>query len=353
MPAACRDPTRAEVQEVLEAINNAAITTEQLEDMLQDEPKVVVFRNEVRMLASRALAVKTAAKLGKRLVVWHAADTRTDGAKLPKEVQSAVNMAHAKKTGDINGWTCFYEGIPYVFIDNKCPTAGRVKNNKCIGRALLLDAREPPDDPQQKVRFLQYPPSAVFVQPSIIDVGDACHNVCKVCPPGCIPVTMATKTFSISFPEPIPLRRGGVCTKARVRRRNIPLGDGFAFTDYYTQGMSFGKETWLADMRPPPTGHIDRASVAVVLSRFATWSKFKAFTSLWPAETPDMSLHERRLRHARKEFVVDYYWQLSKMHPDLRAEMHRLRGLAEQTEAALLRKFAALLPPELLPTSMA
>jgi hypothetical protein len=63
------------VQEVLEAINDAAVTPEEFQEMLVREPKAVVFRNEMRMVVSRMLAVNSAAAQRKRLVVWHSEDT--------------------------------------------------------------------------------------------------------------------------------------------------------------------------------------------------------------------------------------------------------------------------------------
>jgi hypothetical protein len=348
----CRDPTRAEVQEVMEAINDAAVTPDEFQEMLIHEPKAVVFRNEIRMVVSRMLAVNSAAAQGKRLVVWHSEDTfqgpaQHRGQRLPAAVQRVVNMAHAKKTGDLNAWSCFYEDIPYVFIDSKYHEVGRAKNNTCIGKALLLDHREPPDDPTQKVRTLQFPPLAVFVKPAIVDVGQACHNLCTACPPGCIAIPIITTTFKLTLPHPIALPGGQHITTVHVCRRNIPLGDGFAFTDYYTQGMSFGLAKWLADMRPPATGSIDRASVAVVLSRFQRWSLLKALTPLWPSETPDMTEEQRRKRQAAKDHVIDFYWNVAKMDPSLREEMQRLKDLAATTEARLVAKYADLLPQEL------
>eukprot|EP00883_Tetradesmus_obliquus_P015806 jgi/Sobl393_1/8963/SZX79373.1 len=343
-----RDPDRDELKEVIKAIDAAAVSEAELNAMLPLEPKAVVFRNDVRMMVSRALCIKTATVQGKRLVMWHSIDTTEHGVPLPKGLQAPVNLINPKKTKDMNGWSMFYEGIPYVFIDNTCTPAGRIKNNSCIGQALLLDMNEPPEDnPPQKVRWLKYPPQAVFVRPALVEVGDACSRVCAACPSGCIAVALAQKTFGVTLPEPVTLRSGKVKQSFTVVRSNIPLGDGFAFTDFFCQGMSFKDQPWLADMRPPPTGTLDRASLAVVLSRFASWSRFKGLTPLWPRKTTCMTKEAKAARKILKNKTIDYYWQMAKMHPELRAELQRLRALAAKTEQHLLNLYGHLLPSAL------
>lgn len=122
----------------------------------------------------------------------------------------------------------------------------------------------------------------------------------------------------------------------KVTRRNIPLGDGYAFTDFFSQGMSFKEQPWLADMRKPPTGQVDRASVNVVLSRYPRWSAFKALASLWH--------HDQERRQ-----VIAFYHRVARMDNALRTEMQRLALKATETEQRLMASFQHLLPQHLQP----
>jgi hypothetical protein len=234
-----RDATYEEVQEAMEAINAKAVSPAELQQLLPQQPKAVVLRNSVRDITNRSLAIMHANAVNKRIVMWRASDTTTNGCALNSEAQAIVNTLHAGKTKHYNGTSIFYEGCPYVFLDNKCPEAGWIHNNGCTGQALLLDPREPQDDPSMPVRFLKYPPLAMFVKPDLLDVGDACHNIMPECPVGCIPVTLQTTTFSVALPAPITVTTAAgkqvTLTSLTVQRRNLPLGDGLAFTDHYCQ----------------------------------------------------------------------------------------------------------------------
>jgi hypothetical protein len=138
-------------------------------------------------------------------------------------------------------------------------------------------------------------------------------------------------------------------TDITIKRRNLTLGNGYAFTAYYCQGMSFKEEPWLSDVSPPAYGPVDRASLAVVLSRYARWSMFRQYTKLW--EDGDAAGRQR---------VVDFYYKQKgaangssrggcQMPADLRADLARLSALAAQTEARLLEQLRHHLPPHLLP----
>lgn len=169
-----------------------------------------MLRNTVRVGLSRALAFSQAAYQRKQLFVWKAHDTTPKGAKLDTEFQDILDQLHPKKTADLNGLSYFFEGIHYVLVDSDNPSAGRVKNNLAIGKALLLDPREPaPSNPAAGVRKLRYPPRAVFVQPDHSDLGRVCHSVCPACPPGCMPISLKSATFHVSLPAPITLKKDG------------------------------------------------------------------------------------------------------------------------------------------------
>jgi hypothetical protein len=238
-----RDATYEEVQEAMEAINAQAVSPAELQALLPQRPKAVVLRNSTRDVTNRSLAVMHANATNKRLVMWRAKDTTMSNAPLNREAQAIVNTLHAGKTKHFNGTSIFYEGCPYVFTENKCPEAGWIHNNGCTGQGLLLDPREPEDDPSVPVRFLKYPPLAMFVKPDVIDVGDACHSLMPECPAGCIPIPVQSTSFAVTLPAPITMHTANgksmTVTKLKVKRYNLPLGDGHAFTDHYCQVSTY------------------------------------------------------------------------------------------------------------------
>ena len=60
--------------------------------------------------------------------------------------------------------------------DNACVAAGRVNNTVATVTGIIVDAREPPDDPTKPVWLLRSPPAAVIVRPSAVDVGALCDG---------------------------------------------------------------------------------------------------------------------------------------------------------------------------------
>jgi len=76
------------------------------------------------------------------------------------------------------------------------PELGWFNNGTCVGVKLLLDDREPEDDPSHPMRRLRYPPLAVIVRPTLVDIGNilADENV----PSGCFPVEPQDSEFMVS-----------------------------------------------------------------------------------------------------------------------------------------------------------
>jgi hypothetical protein len=76
-------------------------------------------------------------------------------------------------------------------------------------------------------------------------------------------------------------RRAGGITY-RFKRLGFCLLSGYAFTDYWTQGMSFGHDCWLSHLTPPPTGKVKRPSIYVVSSRHEDRPAWIPIAPLWP-----------------------------------------------------------------------
>ena len=85
--------------------------------------------------------------------------------------------------------------------------------------------------------------------------------------------------------------------------------------------MSFKDSCWVAHITPPTTGQFQRASMFVLLSRFASWDAVKILTPLWaPNATP-----------AEINAVIDKFFALTQLRSDLTADIVRLKAAADDT----------------------
>jgi hypothetical protein len=169
------------------------------------------------------LATARANHLGLRMMFWWSED-RVAAAELSlvakQQLAARLRAASADKTGDIASLGYFFPGIHYLFIDSPpaMQEAGWVRNNRCTGRQIVLDPREPADDLTQPFRLLHHPPLAIWVHPA--DTDFAAHLYESPAPPGCVPV-MLDKKVQFAFEQ------------VNITRSGIPLGDGYAATDFY------------------------------------------------------------------------------------------------------------------------
>ena len=217
------------------------------------------------------------------------------------------------------------QGARYVFTHNIATGIGAVRNAACVGRAIELHPDEPADDPAEPFHLLRHAPIAVWVEPleAPAPLGDACG---AAGPPNCIPMVLehARSDKAIKLPDgDQPVVHGERVTAVHCTRHGFQLGDGFAVTDYYAEGLSFGNDTWFAHLCRPHTGKLQRASVLVTLTRFADWDRVLAWTPLWPANAT----------RQERERVIKAFHKAAKPPADLTAEMARLRGLANDTRA--------------------
>ena len=125
-------------------------------------------------------------------------------------------------------------------------------------------------------------------------------------PPHCVPVILDNVSLT--------LKNG-----ADALRRGIPLAGGYAVTDFFAQGMSFGDACWLVDLRPPSTGPFLRATILVMISRFANMTKLQLLAPLWDSPTH------------RTEVIARFHEAL-KPDPDLVRAIQRLHHIAQATK---------------------
>jgi hypothetical protein len=207
-----------------------------------------------------------------------------------------------------------------VFTDTLSVGAGAVKNATAIGRAIVLDPREPPDDLSQPFWVLRYPPITVWVEPveAPVPLGQTCG---PTAPPNCMPLRLVRKAAGKTQQFSQPVHVGGVEHRGwRGHREAFPLGDGFAVTDFYAQGQSFGREPWYAHLARPDTGGLKRASVLVTLTRFRDWDAVLPWAPLWPDGD-----------QAARAAVIKSFCSAARPSEDLQADLQRMHDAEAAT----------------------
>jgi hypothetical protein len=169
-------------------------------------------------------------------------------------------------------------------------------------------------------------PLAIYVEPEGVQLGDACG---PDVPRGCFPVVPTTSDYTVSLPAEQVVDNGQRVSSLTFKRKGYLLADAYAVTDYFCQGMSFGKADWVAQFIPPKNNFC-RASLYVMLSRFRDWEAVKLLSPLWPAGDA-----------TAREAVIRAYYMASRMSGDLQAELQRQAQEAAKTRerhADLFRK---------------
>jgi hypothetical protein len=247
------------VDQFCDALQSRVITKQQLLEMIPKRPRVLVLRNAVRHSIAYRLSVLHANHLGKRITMWRSVDTLGGKQQRPVPEQLAADalLLPANKTAQLNGIAWFYQGCPCTFLDNKQRSLGRTRNAFGYMESLVLDPREPAcSNPEEPCRWLQYVPLGVIV--SIPQKSGGAELVA---------VAATKESFVLHAPQPTntntddqhvpkrkgkaaqllaatdgvqqpPRKRAKVTQKLTITRQQVPLGDGFAVTDYFSQVRS-------------------------------------------------------------------------------------------------------------------
>uniref|UniRef100_A0A7S0X1T4 ubiquitinyl hydrolase 1 n=1 Tax=Chlamydomonas leiostraca TaxID=1034604 RepID=A0A7S0X1T4_9CHLO len=297
------DHTWDEVATFVDALDGKAILT--INDYIPREPTIVVLRNELRAPLFKQLVIKRASFLHKRLAAFRSVDTFARGD-LPPAVRALSALLNPEVTDGLPAQMFYFDGIRYSIIDSDLPQLRRVRTNLCTGRALLLDPREPDDSGTADIWELRYLPLGVFVQP------DGFDELILITP-------KATQLAHVALPQPVQLG-GQVVHELNLRRRGIPLREGYVVTDFFVQGYTNPKDkTLIMHLNPPPTGPFLRPSLVVCPSRYQEWDDVLLLSHLYNAD--------RSNRHE----VITKFHQALQMSPDLRCEIERLTALSQQT----------------------
>lgn len=212
--------------------------------------------------------------------------------------------------------------MEYTYIDNDAPHLARVKNARCEAVHFYLHPNEPADDLSQPVRILRYPPISVVVRSLDMPAYAATLPI--------FPMLPITRTFKVALPRHL---HTNTATSIKVQRRALPLGDAYAITDFFAQGLSFKHNCWLAHLTPPPNGQLTRATLLVILTRFASWSMIRLLTKLWPDGD-----------NKQRKKVINRY--LTACQPDQQQahDTQRLQQLATTTQATWRAQFSQQFP---------
>ena len=330
-------------------------------------PRVVVLRHSVQTFLNRRLARLHAMQTRQAILLWRSTDVLVTGAPVPGDIANKLDNLPFTQTGSIPTLGMFFPGMFYSFVDSNQPHLHRITNNTAVAVSILLHPMEPDVPPNLRAgdtHTLSYMPLGIIVRPE----GPPVRRVHDDVPDGCMLVRPQSASFTpdnqtLAHQLQAVVQEGGADAaaeagpstgarrskrhregsagpmpapaapknRALVRRLGYKLADGYAVTDYAAQGQTFRNATWLAHLAPPHDGHLTRASVYVVLTRFSTWKDVRLIAPL----LPDSGV-------ATKHNIMTTLLNLTAREPDLAAELERLQTLAAATERTLPQRLQEL-----------
>lgn len=322
------EPHETLIEQFVDTMNAKAVPT--LDDLHTKQVRFVVQRNAPRhRLNTRALQ-HDAVRQNCRLIVWNAAHTpvRRRGHTIPlplSEVEQMCALRTPDSTFDgVTADTWYFPGALYTLLDSPGPDAGACRNRLVRAVGIILDPREEDDDLEAPVWRLKYMPTAVFVKPvgggaptSLLDGAKFVHDDLD----GAFPVLPRDSSPADVF---VPCSLNGKKI-LRLKRRNVPLGDAYAVTDFFVQGASFGSECWIIDL-VPPRGGLKRAALYVLLSRYRSMDDVRLLRPLYYTVDKD-----GRKEHYGRKVVIRAFNRAARCDPDLTAEWKLLREAAAKS----------------------
>jgi hypothetical protein len=309
-------------EDLADEINDRAIQPEDVEAFLAKAPKALVLRHDLRPSLTKNLILHHAALCSTRVTVWRTVDTgMVKGSKLGRLLSTDV-LEYLEGSGDNDLPSTvqyYYEGILYRFMDSAYPHIGRYKNGDCIGRLLVCDKREDPDDGEGDFRVLKYPPKLLLVEPVGRDIGMLCG---PTFPSNTIPLEMETFTEEVKLPTEMKIfRNGGQMVRDFILQRKAhPIESVITFTDYYSQGSSFKGYPTFLHLGTNGKGSYKRGNFLVPLSRPSDINDVVLLEPLWPPN--DTTARERFIRKFRNAI---------KPHEESEREMDRLQRVMYET----------------------
>ena len=214
---------------------------------------LITPRHSVRERWNEAAIAKHCEETGNRRYIVNSEDRQTkteDEISLNIRVKIAAMDDHG--SGKLDHRMEIAVGMKTMITLNISTEAGIANGTRGIITDIILDPREPvtlPDD--EGAIHLKYPPAMVLFKP---DRGTTARF--QGIDPGVVPITPSTTTFTVTLDNK---------KKFGVKRRQLPITAGYAFTDYKSQGQTI--EYVIIDIGKPPSGKISPFSIYVALSR--------------------------------------------------------------------------------------
>jgi ATP-dependent exoDNAse (exonuclease V) alpha subunit len=214
---------------------------------------LITPRHNVRERWNEAALAKHCEETGNRRYVVNAEDRQT---KTEEEISLNIRVKIAgmedRSSGKLNHQMEIAVGMKTMVTQNISTEAGIANGTRGIITDIILDPREPATPPDDEGAIhLKYPPAMVLFKP---DHGTTARF--RGIDPGVVPITPSTMTFTITTDDK---------KKFGVKRRQLPITPGYAFTDYKSQGQTI--EYVIIDIGRPPSGNISPFSIYVALSR--------------------------------------------------------------------------------------
>lgn len=316
--------TPAEVEAAVDALNSRAITN--IADL--NRARVVVIRHTVQLFLNRRLAEREAKRLNQPIYIWRSVDTMASGSSVSIELSSALEDVSYDRTCKIPTYGIFFAGMVCSFPDSEAPALHRVTNNQATAISLIPHDLEPSLPSVPGLHILTYVPRGIIVRPDGPPLGPVASipsgsNV--IFPDDHIMIFPQSRTFTMTW------KRLGMSAPI-IKRWGIPLTDGYAVTDFTAQGASFGDDPWVIHLNPPPSGHLTRPAIFVMLTRFKGWDQVKLLAPLW----------KKGDQHGRRH-VLETFKKLAEKDAALAAELQRLHAMANTQKARFKKQLAHIM----------
>ncbi|KIL65995.1 hypothetical protein M378DRAFT_75913 [Amanita muscaria Koide BX008] len=186
--------------------------------------------------------------------------TRTGEASIPMSVKLAIAELNERSTGRLPDHIDLAIGMKAMVVLNLSTEKEIANGTRGIVEDLILDPNED-DEPtidDDGTVLLKFPPLATIFRPEggcDFKFNTQANDINVKIPTGCVPIAPSTTTFTVNVGE----------KSFGIRRRQLAMTAGYAFTDYKSQGQTI--EYAIIDLAKPPRGTITPFSAYVALSR--------------------------------------------------------------------------------------
>lgn len=246
----CTDEDIAEIKKLV--LTNPKCDVPDFKTAPWKDAILVTSRHSVREKWNTESLKKHCQETGQIRYIVHAEDTlKPNDEQVPLNVRVKVASLPEKSTSRLREVVEIAIGMKAMVVLNLATEADIANGTRGTITDIKLDPREPPVHPDdQGVVKLRYPPVMVLFQP---DCGT--DIAFEGLPRGVVPITPSMSSFNVQTRKQVH----------KIRRRQLAITPGYAFTDYKSQGQTI--EYVIIDIGKPPSGSLSPFSIYVALSR--------------------------------------------------------------------------------------